>query len=105
MHGPEQRLIQVGSALHQRTIFVTGDLQHLRMMARGSDTAPGFEARPIRLIFRLIHHRSLTFSRDQKAAPGPKSLLSATKHGVGVAALAARRGIGRAEITDGWRDW
>ncbi|MFI0990047.1 hypothetical protein [Streptomyces exfoliatus] len=27
------------------------------------------------------------------------------EHGVDVAALAARRGINRAEITDDWRDW
>ncbi|KAF3466778.1 hypothetical protein [Streptomyces sp. Tu 3180] len=28
-----------------------------------------------------------------------------TEHGIDVPALAARRGIGRAEITDDWRDW
>ncbi|MFD8615383.1 hypothetical protein ACFV09_41965 [Streptomyces sp. NPDC059631] len=28
-----------------------------------------------------------------------------TEHGVDVAALAARRGIGRADITDEWREW
>ncbi len=27
------------------------------------------------------------------------------EHGIDVAALAARRGIDRAEITDDWRDW
>ncbi|BFO15286.1 hypothetical protein SHKM778_16740 [Streptomyces sp. KM77-8] len=28
-----------------------------------------------------------------------------SEHGIDVAALAARRGIDRAEITDSWRDW
>lgn len=28
-----------------------------------------------------------------------------TEHGIDVPALAARRGIGRTEITDDWRDW
>ncbi|MGW4551479.1 hypothetical protein ACH121_30760 [Streptomyces sp. NB004] len=28
-----------------------------------------------------------------------------TEHGIDVPALAARRGISRTEITDGWRDW
>jgi nucleotide-binding universal stress UspA family protein len=28
-----------------------------------------------------------------------------SRHGVDVAVLAARRGIGRSEITDRWRDW
>ena len=27
------------------------------------------------------------------------------EHGIDVSALAARRGISRTEITDGWRDW
>lgn len=31
--------------------------------------------------------------------------LTLSEHGVDVAALAARRGINRAEITDAWRDW
>ncbi|MFJ5937389.1 hypothetical protein [Streptomyces sp. NPDC093071] len=31
--------------------------------------------------------------------------LTLGEHGVDVAALAARRGIDRAEITDAWRDW
>ncbi|MFF3319367.1 hypothetical protein ACFYV5_28210 [Streptomyces sp. NPDC003035] len=31
--------------------------------------------------------------------------LTLSEHGVDVAALAARRGINRAEITDDWRDW
>ncbi|MFF6868971.1 hypothetical protein [Streptomyces sp. NPDC012450] len=31
--------------------------------------------------------------------------LTLGEHGVDVAALAARRGINRAEITDAWRDW
>ncbi|MFJ9826353.1 hypothetical protein ACIRSU_18570 [Streptomyces sp. NPDC101160] len=31
--------------------------------------------------------------------------LTLGEHGVDVAALAARRGISRAEITDAWRDW
>ncbi len=31
--------------------------------------------------------------------------LALGEHGVDVAALAARRGIDRAEITDAWRDW
>ncbi|MFF7392481.1 hypothetical protein ACFZAE_29055 [Streptomyces scabiei] len=31
--------------------------------------------------------------------------LTLSEHGVDVAALAARRGIDRAEITDRWRDW
>ncbi|MFP8943843.1 hypothetical protein ACLIYM_20740 [Streptomyces fenghuangensis] len=28
-----------------------------------------------------------------------------SEHGIDVAALAARNGMGRAEITDAWRDW
>lgn len=31
--------------------------------------------------------------------------LTLSEHGVDVAALAARRGIDRSEITDRWRDW
>ncbi|MFF3250428.1 hypothetical protein ACFYWP_05380 [Actinacidiphila glaucinigra] len=31
--------------------------------------------------------------------------LTLSEHGVNVSALAARRGIDRAEITDAWRDW
>ncbi len=31
--------------------------------------------------------------------------LTLGEHGVDVAALAAKRGINRAEITDAWRDW
>lgn len=31
--------------------------------------------------------------------------LTLTEHGVDVAAMAGRRGIDRAEITDRWRDW
>lgn len=31
--------------------------------------------------------------------------LTLGEHGVDVAALAARRGLDRAEITDAWRDW
>ena len=31
--------------------------------------------------------------------------LTLSEHGVDVAALAARQGIDRSEITDRWRDW
>jgi hypothetical protein len=51
------------------------------------------------------HHGGAGYYTDEREQLCEYIDQTLTEHGIDVAALAARRGIGRAEITDEWRDW
>ncbi|MEU6544663.1 hypothetical protein [Streptomyces sp. NPDC046859] len=83
--------------------------QALGMLAEPSDEQVFDAIRQVVLRLNAIdedsHHGSAgydTVDREELCEYIDQTL---TEHGIDVAALAARRGIGRAEITDGWRDW
>jgi len=50
------------------------------------------------------HHGGSGYDTDEREHLCEYIDQTLTEHGIEVAALAARRGIGRAEITDAWRD-
>ncbi|MFI8106647.1 hypothetical protein [Streptomyces sp. NPDC086023] len=50
-------------------------------------------------------HGGAGFCTEEREQLCEYIVLTLGEHGVDVAALAARKGIGRSEITDDWRDW
>lgn len=79
----------------------------LPTLADGDDEQAFAAVKHVVLALNAVHaaHEQCAFDTDEREQICLYIDEALTEHGVDVAVLTARRGVGRYELTDQWRDW
>lgn len=97
---PEELLLETDSVLDMFEAELPG-------LAEGDDTRIFTAVERVVLALNAVNesHDECAFETDEREQLCAYIDETLTEQGVDVAALTARRGIGRHELTDQWRDW